>query len=388
MPQIYLEDIFTNFFDSAGIFLTGTQDYNPAENFYLRIKSKELLTKKQAMYAERILEKYKESSAASGFDYTETIKNASWREKFREIDLSKSVILEKSSSGEFSILVKFPYSLKNDFDKQFSSYYPWSPEKKARVVNFYNADLIKLSEFVIKHEFSIDQSFIDVLEDVESISENRENFIPHSKIVNGSIKILNCSEETQQWFDQNCGSTTESQIFTAKIMGYPLVLEKNEKSVFEKIVSSKNNNFYINDVNQFFNVYEKISGKAAIFLDRSTDAQKWITNFLKFSENWGIPRSKIKVCFRENESSKQTFNQWIKENDLGGKVSEGDIYIFQNTLPKWLFSSENSVKIVLTNLVHPATSTRVQEWLSTQPCVMYSGQVAPSMPKGIKIEKL
>ena len=78
----------------------------------------------------------------------------------------------------------------------------------------------------------------------------------------------------------------------------------------------------------------------------------------------------------------------IKETGLGGKISEGEIYIFQNTLPKWLFSQENSVKIVLTDLVHPATSARIQEWLSSQPCVIYAGEVAPAMSKGMRIEKL
>lgn len=385
---MYLEDIFIKFFDTAGICLSNTQDYSPAENFYTRLKSKDLLTKKQAMYAERILEKYKMISVAEGFDYTDLIKSASWREKFRELDLSKSISLEKTDDGGFVILVKFPFSLKTEFDKQFSVHFPWDSERKARVINFYDINLIELSEFAIKHEFSVDQTFIDALEDVEYITSTRENFVPYSKIINGSVHIFNCPEDSYKWFRENCGTSVESQAFTAKIMGYPLVLENKEKSIFEKTVTSKNNNFYLNNLNQFFEIYEKISGKAGIFLDRSTDSQQWILTFLKFSENWGIPRSKIKVCFRENEESKKNFNQWIKENDLGGKISDGDIYIFQNTLPKWLFSQENSVKLMLTNLVHPATSARVQEWLSSHPCVLYSGAVAPSMPKGIKIEKL
>lgn len=388
MPHMYLEDIFIKFFESAGIYISESQDYSPAENFYMRLKSKEKLTKKQAMYAERILEKYKTTAAAEGFDYTELIKSSSWREKFREIDLSKSISLEKTENSGFSILVKFPFSLKSEFDKQFSNHYPWNNEKKARVINFYNINLIELSEFVIKHEFSIDQTFIDALEDVESITNNKENFIPHSKFVNGSVCLFNSPEDTEKWFEENRGETIESQIFTAKIMGYPLDLEKNEKSTFEKIVTSKNNNFYINNLDQFFEIYEKVSGKVGIFLDRTTDSQHWISEFLKFSENWGVPRSKIKVCFRESDGLKNNFNQWIKENNLGGKITDGDIYIFQNTLPKWLFSSENPVKIVLTNLVHPATSTRVQEWLLSHHCVLYSGSVVPSMSKGIKIEKL
>ena len=96
----------------------------------------------------------------------------------------------------------------------------------------------------------------------------------------------------------------------------------------------------------------------------------------------------IKVCFRDSSQSTSQLNAWIKENELGGKVQEGKIFIFNHKPAKWLFKNDISVKIIVTNNLYPDTVISVREWIKSHPCVFYVGNIKPSLQKEINIVDL
>jgi hypothetical protein len=98
--------------------------------------------------------------------------------------------------------------------------------------------------------------------------------------------------------------------------------------------------------------------------------------------------TEIRVCFRLDKDEDHGFNQWVKDSGYGGKVEGGKIFIFQNKPPKWLFSENIDVKIILTNSLYPVPSTTTQTWMDTHTCVCFVGDIKASHVKEKKIVEL
>lgn len=383
---MYLEDIFTQFFNTCEWELE-SQDRSPCENFYTSITTNKGLTKKQAALAKKFLEKYKLLSKTKGFDYMLDLTDAVWKYPFRELDYTKRLSVETDKDGNLKIIAQFPYNLKDKFDKKFDPRHPWNYERKVREIDFYKIDIADLAEFALENQFDIDSTFVEAVSEVEEIWNNKDQIYPHATITQNGVSLVNASADAIDWFDKNKQSSLEENMFLAKLMGYPVVIE-NPTDSFEQLVSSNKTMFQIETFETFFSVYNKVKGKLAILLDRTIAPKAWISEFVRSAEDAGISRDKIVVCFRESGEHKTDFNNWIKENSLGGKVDDSDIYIFRHTPPKWLFDDEVFVKIVLTNSVHPSTNARTTHWLGSHPCVIHLEKITPTVQKGHKVVKL
>jgi hypothetical protein len=147
----------------------------------------------------------------------------------------------------------------------------------------------------------------------------------------------------------------------------------------QKIAGAKTNTFYVSNYTDLFDITEKIDGKIAIILDRSADAQNWLETLSKYIDTSNLNRNLFKVCFRESNKENPEFNQWVKDNGFGGKVNEGKYLIFKHKPSKWLFSDNNDVKIIITNNIYVTTNTLTKRWFETHPCVIYFGDVVPSL---------
>jgi hypothetical protein len=163
----------------------------------------------------------------------------------------------------------------------------------------------------------------------------------------------------------------------------------NADSAIEKIAESTENIFWIKTFDDFFNLYKDIpSGKVCVMLDRSSDVEQWVKAFVQSSQQNGIAQDDIKVCFRRNNADKSSFNDWIKENNLGGSVDTGRIFIFENKPPKWLFSKAVDIKLIATNSVYPNTNITTQNWMESHHCVVHIGEIKPSSKRNNKIVEL
>jgi hypothetical protein len=94
------------------------------------------------------------------------------------------------------------------------------------------------------------------------------------------------------------------------------------------------------------------------------------------------------VCFRESKNSDTGINGWIKHHNVGGRVEDGKILIFEYKPAKWLFKQSEDVKMLVTNNLYPPTNQVTKDWFESHPCVIYLGDIKPSEQRGQQIVEL
>lgn len=390
----FAEDVFVEFYNLISqlkISVQG-QDFSPIASFHEKIINGNELTKNQANFLIKLLEKYKTVSATAGFDYRLQLQDLKWRRGFRVLDLSKKIYIELREN-KLEICLKFPYQLKKEFEddidhrESLHSQSFWDHETKVRRLNFYRYNLISLYEFALKHNFEIDDTFMNALADVEEIWQNSDDIIPHSEITIYGVSLKNASEATQQWWStyRNCDPLKD--LLLAKSMGF--LYQGKPVNLVEKIASSPENTFWIKDYRDFFALTKLFSGKICILLDRTTVyTLPWLQNFVAEADNNEVSREEIKVCFRNTKELDNGLNEWIQAAGVGGRVETGKILIFESKPAKWLFKSDIDVTMLVTNNIFPPTSSITKDWLRSHPCVIYLGDMKPTETKGQKIVEL
>ena len=394
LKSVFAEDVFSSFTDlvTAGIISVQAQDHAPIISFYTRIYNNEPLTKNQANYILKILEKYKYLSAVAGLDYQHSLATLQWQRSFRILDLSKNMYVERSTTGQIEVCLKFPFQLKTEFDAEINSgsllskSSKWDPEEKVRRLNIYDFNLISLYEFANKHNFEIDESFMSVLADVEEIWQNSDDVVPYCEVTDCRVELKNAPQDAEEWWQQHRTETIENDLLLAKSMGFPL--RKIPVNSVEKIAASQENSFWVKDKDQFFSIYKKVSGRVCVMLDRTSNTLQWLQSFVAEADKHAISRDEIKVCFRDSKDSVTGLNDWIKLAGVGGKVETGRILIFESKPAKWLFKDSQDVTMLVTNNLYPPTNTMAKDWFQSHPCVIYLGDIRPSEQRGQKIVEL
>jgi len=395
MSSLFAEDIFQLFFQlvDSGQVKVQHQDHPPVISFYTKLLQQEPLTKNQADYVVKILEKYQHSAMVAGLDYSSSVKDFQWKQPFRILDLTKRIYVEQAAGGQLEVCVKFPYQLKKEFDDQINSYQlsstrsnNWDADQKLRRLNLYDFNLIALYEFANRNNFEIDDTFIDVLADVEEIWQNQEEILPVSDIINDRVRLINAVADAEQWFNLHCVGETDKDLLRAKQMGY--AYRGQPKNINEKIAAHAENSFWIRSNDKFFDLYKNITGKAAVMLDRTGDTLTWLQKFVADADAQGINRDEIKVCFRDSKDRDTGINEWIKLAGVGGKVESGRLLIFESRPAKWLFKDLDDVTLLVTNNIFPPTNVITRDWFNSHPCVIYLGDIKPSETKGQKIVEL
>ena len=393
LPSEFAEDIFVEFYKLVAqqkISIQG-QDFSPISSFHEKIINGSELTKNQANFLIKLLEKYKTMSAMAGFDYRSQLQDIKWRKEFRVLDLSKKIYVELREN-KLEICLKFPYQLKKEFEDEIErretlhAHSFWDADDKVRRLDFYHYNLITLYEFVCKHNFEIDDTFMNVLSDVEEIWQNSEDIIPRSEITIYGVALKNATETTQQWWEEHRSNDPLKDLLLAKSMGF--LYQEKPRNLVEKIAASQENSFWIKSNQDFFELSKSFSGKICVLLDRSSATLQWLQSFVADAEKSGVDREEIKVCFRDNKESTTGLNEWIKIAGVGGKVETGRILIFESKPAKWLFKSNNDVTLIVTNNIFPPTNTMARDWFMCHPCVIYLGDTRPTETKGQKIVEL
>ena len=391
----FAEDIFLEFHDLVESDKIKAQhtDIGPISSFYMRIVNGDALTKSQADFVVKILEKYRHLAMMAGFEYSDLLRNLAWKQPFRVLDLTKRIYVERTAQGNLDVCVKFPYQLKKEFDDEIKSYQltstrfnNWDADQKLRRLNLYDFNLIALYEFANRNNFEIDDSFMIALADIEEIWQRQDDIIPHSTAIDNFVLLQNCSEDIQEWWYKHWTRDSNSDLLLAKSMGYPYTGIPH--TAIEKIAASQENSFWIRSNEKFFDLYKKITGKAAVMLDRTGDTLSWLQKFVADADAQGVNRDEIKVCFRDSRDQDTGINEWIRLAGVGGKVESGRLLIFESRPAKWLFKDQNDVTLLVTNNVFPPTNVITRDWFNSHPCVIYLGDIKPSETKGQRIVEL
>lgn len=394
LSSTYAEDVFLEFYDLVTNLKLRVQpqDLSALISFYNIVAANKQLTESQANFILKLFQKYKTSAEAVNFFFDPPIEELVWKKSFRTIDFTKRVLVEIDESGRPMICMKFPYQLKKVFEEEFpsknyvdnSNY--WDHEQKIRKLSLYDHNLIHIYEFVRKHGFEIDDTFLIALGEVEEIWQSSEEIIPCCDIVDDRVSLVNAPEDALTYFTDNQTGNMNNDLLLAKSMGY--TYRGMTDNLLEKIAATPSNAFWIKENLQFLQLIKEINGKVCIILDRASRSRDWIKSFVVDADRANISRSDIKVCFRLTKDEDHGFNQWIKDADLGGKVEDGKIYIFNHKPAKWLFKETNDVKILASNNLYPPTNTLAKDWITGHPCVIYLGDIKPSEQKGQKIVEL
>lgn len=395
VSSIFIEDVFLRFYAlvQSGQLSVQHNDFSPILSFHTKIEDGSQLTKNQADYILKILEKYKNLAGMLGVNYKDSLENPQWKQEFRVLDLSKRIYVEKNANGKLEICLKFPYQLKKEFDDEINVNLSnshrvshWDHEDKVRRLNLYEFNLIAIYEFACKRNFDIDDSFMSVLADVEEIWQNSEEIIPHCKITNMGVHLCNASVEIQEKWIYTHTQSHDNDLLLAKSMGF--LLKESPRNLVEKIAASPENTFWIKTYTEFFSLVSNVHGRICIVLDRSGPIVPWLQNFVANADQCGVSRDEIKVCFRENKDGKSGLNEWIKTAGVGGKVEDGKILIFETKPAKWLFKDDQDVKMLVTNNIYPPTNPLARDWFSSHPCVIYLGDTKPTEQRGQRIVEL
>ena len=394
----FIEDIFIDLADTimAGSIIVPQVDYDPIISFYNTILTGKQLTKKQADYLVRLLIKYQTVyESVANISIANAIASPVWKQPFRTLDYSKSISVVTDSTGISYIHLKFPFALKDLFIAEFAnvrgkSPAMWDPEEKVQKIKIHDINVIQLYEFVKKNNFDVADDFLSVVSQVEEIWASEEEFSPMSYVVDNSVEIVNYSKLAKDYFDQNKSNSVVKDLFLARSMGYPLANSDNTNRL-DRLFSSKETNFWIRDLKDCFKFIKDVdSYPIVLFLDRASNVMDDVITFCEAFKFAGFDESSIRVCFRfsNDEEGGKTFNQWIKDNGLGGKMTSGKIFICQHKPPKWMLSSDFTPKILISNSLYPSTSQQTSHFIKHHHTVFYVGNVKPSMNKEYRIVEL
>lgn len=392
----FIEDSFLHFYRIAirNNFDFSAVDFSAVQSFHSIVSNNEQFTQNQAKFLIKILEKYQATCLTYGLDYSHEIKNPQWKKPFRTLDMTKAVWVERDEDNVPWVILKMPFSLKESMEKSVkpkNDYFKssvWDKERQVRKLKIYNFNLVQINEFVEANNFQRDNSFLEILSEVEQIWQDQEQIVPCSKLRDGKVVLSNAPLEIADWWTENQPDTLEQKLFTAKTMGYPYVPEKVQISLIERLSMSMSNSFRLKELKKFFEIYKGLNYKVAVMVNKGHEARDWIKKFVEEAKNSNVDTSDIKVCFRLGKEEDHGFNRWIKDTGLGGTIETGKIFIFQNKPPKWLFTGEQDVKIIATNSVYPIPSSITQDWMNCHPCVIYLGDLKISQVKEKSVVEL
>lgn len=387
----YIEDILTELYDNyVDRVIVQQRDLLIFSSFYNIHKRGDSLTKSQGNLLLKLLNRYEDAFSAAGLNYSDELKSPEWRSKFRALDLTRKLYVEKDDSGMTWVMVKFPYQLKESFEKEIgkNGAYTgaWDSELRCRKFQVQHANFVNLQEFALANQFQIDETFVAAMSEYEEILAQQENIIPCCNIVDGEVKPLNASEEVLQWWEENREKSLADDLMLAKAMGYFYIGKPT--TTIEKIASNDLTNFWHESPRVFLELAKQLKGKTCVILDRATREFNWLRAFTAVAEDVGFSKEEIKVCFRSEVAEDNGFNQWVKDSGYGGKVDTGKLLIFSHKPAKWVFKSPNDVKIIVTNNIYPPTDAITRDWMGHHPCVVYLGEIKPSKSKDKKIVKL
>lgn len=390
LPSLYIEDIFDQLvgLDMTTNFRFQTADATPAYSLSSSRNGGQAWTQHQGNLVLRILNKYKTQAQLAGLDYVDALANPQWKLPFRVIDLSKKAWVEVSEEGVATICLKFPFQLKTEFDKEFGESRDsfWDPENKIRKLILYKFNLIHVHEFLKKHGFEIDESLLVALGEVEEIWEHQDKIVPLSLTVDGEVVLKNACEDANNWWLSRKGKSLENDLLLAKSMGF--LWSGKPANAIEKIAASNTNYFWAKDVEKFLNLCSQVDGKICLILDRAGKSFEWLREFAVHLQNSDFPRHEVRVCFRAEKGQDAGLNDWIKSNGFAGPVEGGRLLIFNHKPAKWLFKDLESVKLIATNNLYPPTNGYSRDLFSSHPCVIFVGDIKPSLNKERKIVEL
>jgi hypothetical protein len=390
---IFIDDIYIKFYNTVraqGIPLQTQQaEYNAMDSFYKLLVDDNSVTERQSIYILRLLKKYLPVSQSYGYDFDELLKNAIWKYPFRIIDETRRVFVT-SEDTELRINLKFPYSFKNTYDAFVTSSRAigrryikeaWNKDLKVQYLSPYAVNLLDLQMFLNGYDFEIDDSFELLISNYEEIISQEESIIPKCYIDQDQVKLKNCSEDAEEYFRTYKLNNIDYDLMLAKNMAIPLESHTNYASPIAEICKHSSTMFNA-EFEKVFDIFKRIQNKICILVSDDGSAYDWTYDFVKRAKDNNV--EDIRVCFRSKENGEDgdTFNNWIREEGVGGSIASGKIFIFKGKPAKWLFTNNIKTDIICTNGVNLIANRLTQMLIRQHHCVIQLANNAAPYKEG------
>lgn len=394
--NFFIEDLLPEFcrINSMHGFIKVHNEFRTLINFQNILDNNENLTQNQANLLVKILRKYQSVAEHYNLSCKDYLDNPQWKRPFRILDLTRKIFLKHQENNELIICLKFPFALKESFDLEFPSrsndyvVSTWDVEEKIRKIPFDHVNIVHLYDWAKQNHFEFSEDFLSLVNLVENFWNVEEKISPHSVIFDNFVVLINSTQDADEYFEKNRSGNIEQDLFLAKSMNFPLKLNTKPKTTIEKICAVEKNIFWIKEIEKFFQLCEKIQGKICVLIDRASERETWLKKFVEIAEKYPTERESIRVCFRDDKHDRGNFNQWVKDNRLGGSVNSGKYLIFENKPAKWLFKDNIDVKIIVTNNLYSNSNVWVNDWLASHPCVIHLSDVRPTLKREKNIDSL
>jgi len=368
------------------------QDIGPIVNFNRTIDSGKLLTRKQGSFILQLLKKYRSTLEVVEIDAA--LKNPLWKNDFRVIDTTKYVYLETDDANITWLHIKFPYSFKDQFVKEFFNgerdLTKWDPTSQSRTVRLTEVNLVMFVEAAVKHGFEVDELVFDSLAYVEELWNNEDNLVPYSMIEHNQVVLKNANENAQTYWNDHQTGVVSQDLLLAKQMGF-LLKNGNNFTVSERISSVSSTSFWFADPKGFFEYIDELqTSPVVIILDRTPEPTEWTQEFIENFPLNNFSKEDVRVCFRPPNTTTegQSFNTWLKEHNLNKPVADGKIFLCQLKPPKWMFEKEFNIQIIASNSIYPSVNGITSSLIGSHPTVLYFDKVKPSSKRNSKIAEL
>jgi hypothetical protein len=357
-------------FSTVGAGQLDFQDLEIMRSFHEQTMKGVGLTEKQRGLAIRILKTYEKNldiffnGPVSSF-----LENPTFKLPVRVIKYVRKISIINHPDYGRSIKLEFPFDeekIKQIRDKRsISNTIAWDQNLTAWIFSLEESSIKFLMDFVGEDKYEFDQEFTNYLEQTLDILKNIENIVPMLALDNGLPKIVNSLE--------NMPDLTSTDIlgavFEARKLGILTWDEnieecpeiKNLPESIKELLSSDYDEMTVVDsqkteINVLSYVVEYLS--PCLFIIPGGNEIDKLSKAYDFLQDVGIKNSEVSTMFRLPSETGENFNNFVKNNQLNGPISDETKIVFVSTkLPKSVLKSKIKFNSIVNMGTHSAHHT-------------------------------
>jgi hypothetical protein len=365
---VYIEDLIR--ISVVGIDFMDNRSASMMESFNEQTTKGMGLTEKQRSAAIRILNQNKSEIARSmSLDISAFLENPQFRLPLREIKVVKQIsIISYKDQGRY-IKVEFPYDEEKikiiRAHKEHSDQAFWDQGHTAWIFSLEERNIEFLIRFCENQEFNFDEEFDGYRKKTLDIIKNMQDHIPVLALDKNGPKIVNSPK--------NLPILTSKDIVSAVFEARKLGILTWDESIAQHItifhLPESIKEFLTSDYDHVtlidsqktpidcLKYHVSYMSPCLVIVPGGNEFEK-ITQAYDFLKNQGIENSQISTMFRLPSETGADFNNFVKNNEINGPITEDTKIVFVSTkLPKSVIKSKIRFNCVINMGTHSAHHT-------------------------------
>jgi len=322
-------------------------------------------TEKQANLAIKLVKKYQKSlSLALKIDLTESVTSPTFKFPLRTLNHSKSIVVCKHDTENKQVIsVSFPFDeavitkIKN-YKRTMGihgSTIGWNQEKKSWDFDLREDHIDWINCNIVDSMFSADNTFNDMVAQIENIKANIENYVPMVKFEDNAFVFKNVSPNVQQPIDTNLVNvlidarkygihtwSDDIDIALQHIDVHPSIRKILADNKITNIQSSVEN-LTLKDLNEII-----FNSLPLLVVIPGGNEQQHLEFCKKLFEKNGISTDNMSVLFRLDGERGKGCNTYIKDSKINNAISENTKIVFiSGKIPKPMIESKINFSAIL-----------------------------------------